>query len=157
MRVTPQPRREPMSPPTSESETDPAHEQRDPGDRGEHGVPVADELVDLLAHAEDLLAAFSILKSEIPRWLRRIRASASFWASPTLSGSALSDAFAGMALSGSGGIAPISAGIAEALITTALGLFVAVPAVWAFNYFNGKVSRRRRAGARRGSGGPSGG
>jgi biopolymer transport protein ExbB/biopolymer transport protein TolQ len=32
-----------------------------------------------------------------------------------------------------------SAGIAEALITTAFGLFVAVPAVWAFNYFNGKV------------------
>ena len=32
-----------------------------------------------------------------------------------------------------------SAGIAEALITTAFGLFVAVPAVWAYNYFGGKV------------------
>ncbi|PYP99492.1 MAG: flagellar motor protein MotA [Acidobacteria bacterium] len=40
---------------------------------------------------------------------------------------------------GSGGIAAISAGIAEALITTAFGLFVAVPAVWAYNYFAGKV------------------
>jgi len=49
------------------------------------------------------------------------------------------NAFAGMALTGSGGIAAISSGIAEALITTAFGLFVAVPAVWAFNYFNGKV------------------
>ena len=49
------------------------------------------------------------------------------------------NAFSGMALTGSGGIAAISAGIAEALITTAYGLFVAVPAVWAFNYFNGKV------------------
>jgi biopolymer transport protein ExbB/TolQ len=49
------------------------------------------------------------------------------------------NAFAGMALTGSGGIAAVSAGIAEALITTAFGLFVAVPAVWAFNYFNGKV------------------
>ncbi len=49
------------------------------------------------------------------------------------------NAFAGMALTGSGGIAAISAGIAEALITTAFGLFVAVPAVWAFNYLNGKV------------------
>jgi biopolymer transport protein ExbB/biopolymer transport protein TolQ len=49
------------------------------------------------------------------------------------------NAFSGMALTGSGGIAAISAGIAEALITTAFGLFVAVPAVWAFNYFNGKV------------------
>jgi biopolymer transport protein ExbB/TolQ len=49
------------------------------------------------------------------------------------------NAFSGMALTGSGGIAAISAGIAEALITTAFGLFVAVPAVWAFNYLNGKV------------------
>ena len=49
------------------------------------------------------------------------------------------NAFSGMALSGSGGIAAISAGIAEALITTAFGLFVAVPAVWAFNYLNGKI------------------
>ena len=37
------------------------------------------------------------------------------------------NAFGGMAVSGSGGIAAISAGIAEALITTAFGLFVAVP------------------------------
>lgn len=49
------------------------------------------------------------------------------------------NAFSGMALTGSGGIAAISAGIAEALITTAYGLFVAVPAVWAYNYFNGRV------------------
>ena len=49
------------------------------------------------------------------------------------------NAFSGMALTGSGGIAAISAGIAEALITTAFGLFVAVPAVWAYNYFTNKV------------------
>jgi biopolymer transport protein ExbB/biopolymer transport protein TolQ len=50
------------------------------------------------------------------------------------------NAFTGMAAGGgSGGLAAVSAGIAEALITTAFGLFVAVPAVWAFNYFNGKV------------------
>ena len=49
------------------------------------------------------------------------------------------NAFSGMALTGSGGIAAISAGIAEALITTAYGLFVAVPAVWAYNYFTGRV------------------
>jgi len=49
------------------------------------------------------------------------------------------NAFQGMATTGSGGIAAISAGIAEALITTAFGLFVAVPAVWAYNYFSGKV------------------
>jgi biopolymer transport protein ExbB/biopolymer transport protein TolQ len=49
------------------------------------------------------------------------------------------NAFSGMALTGSGGIAAISAGIAEALITTALGLMVAIIAVWAYNYFAGQV------------------
>ncbi|HSO40986.1 MAG TPA: MotA/TolQ/ExbB proton channel family protein [Labilithrix sp.] len=49
------------------------------------------------------------------------------------------NSFQAMASSGSGGLGTVSAGIAEALITTAFGLFVAVPAVWAFNYFNGKV------------------
>jgi biopolymer transport protein ExbB/biopolymer transport protein TolQ len=29
----------------------------------------------------------------------------------------------------------VGGGIAEALVTTALGLLVAVPAVWCFNYF----------------------
>jgi len=37
------------------------------------------------------------------------------------------------------GIAAVAGGIAEALITTAMGLFVAVPAVWAFNAFTNKV------------------
>ncbi|MHB0948431.1 MAG: MotA/TolQ/ExbB proton channel family protein, partial [Gemmatimonadaceae bacterium] len=40
------------------------------------------------------------------------------------------NAFTGMAASGSGGLASIGAGIAEALITTAFGLLVAIPAVW---------------------------
>jgi biopolymer transport protein ExbB/biopolymer transport protein TolQ len=49
------------------------------------------------------------------------------------------NAFRGMALTGSGGIGAVSAGISEALVATAFGLFVAVPAVWAFNYFITKV------------------
>src|ERR687886_123350 len=49
------------------------------------------------------------------------------------------NAFTGMAASGSGGLAAIGAGIAEALITTAFGLLVAIPAVWAYNYFQIKI------------------
>jgi biopolymer transport protein ExbB/biopolymer transport protein TolQ len=49
------------------------------------------------------------------------------------------NAFTGMAASGSGGLSAISAGIAEALVTTAFGLLVAIPAVWLFNYFQTKI------------------
>ncbi|HEV8335631.1 MAG TPA: MotA/TolQ/ExbB proton channel family protein [Candidatus Polarisedimenticolia bacterium] len=38
-----------------------------------------------------------------------------------------------------GGLAGVSLGIAEALITTALGLFVAIPATWAYNFISDKV------------------
>jgi biopolymer transport protein ExbB len=51
------------------------------------------------------------------------------------------NAFRGMAVTGSGGIAAVSAGIAEALVTTALGLFVAIPAAWMFNYFTNVLER----------------
>lgn len=51
------------------------------------------------------------------------------------------NAFRGMALTGSGGIGAVSAGISEALVTTALGLFVAIPAAWMFNYFQNKLER----------------
>lgn len=51
------------------------------------------------------------------------------------------NAFSGMATSGSGGIAAVSAGISEALVTTALGLFVAIPAAWMFNYFTNVLER----------------
>jgi biopolymer transport protein ExbB/biopolymer transport protein TolQ len=49
------------------------------------------------------------------------------------------NAFVGMADMGTGGLTAISAGIAEALITTAFGLLVAIPAVWFYNYFTNRV------------------
>ena len=49
------------------------------------------------------------------------------------------NAFRGMKNAESAGIAAVAGGISEALFTTALGLAVAVPAVWLFNYFTGKV------------------
>jgi biopolymer transport protein ExbB len=49
------------------------------------------------------------------------------------------NAFRNIAATGSGGMSVVSGGIAEALVTTALGIFVAIPAVAAFNYFTGKI------------------
>jgi biopolymer transport protein ExbB len=49
------------------------------------------------------------------------------------------NAFQGMKSEENAGIAAVAGGISEALVTTALGLFVAVPAVWAFNYFTNKI------------------
>ncbi|WP_437663214.1 MotA/TolQ/ExbB proton channel family protein [Sorangium sp. So ce1182] len=51
-------------------------------------------------------------------------------------------AFQQMAASGSGGLGTVSAGIAEALITTAFGLLVAIPAVMGYNYLQGWVDAR---------------
>jgi biopolymer transport protein ExbB/biopolymer transport protein TolQ len=52
------------------------------------------------------------------------------------------NAFQLMAEAGSGGLGTISAGIAEALITTAFGLLVAIPAVMAYNFLQGWVDAR---------------
>ena len=49
------------------------------------------------------------------------------------------NAFRGIAGAKSTGLAAVAGGISEALVTTAVGLFVAVPAVWAYNYFAGKI------------------
>ncbi len=48
------------------------------------------------------------------------------------------NAFQGIAATGSGGLGAVSAGIAEALVGTAIGLFVAIPAVW---FYNGLTTR----------------
>lgn len=49
------------------------------------------------------------------------------------------NAFEGIGKAGAGGIGAVAGGIAEALVTTAIGLFVAIPAVWFFNYFVNKA------------------
>lgn len=49
------------------------------------------------------------------------------------------NAFQGMKTEETAGIAAVAGGIAEALVATAFGLFVAVPAVWAFNIFTNKI------------------
>jgi len=49
------------------------------------------------------------------------------------------NAFVGISNQKATGLAAVAGGIAEALVTTAIGLFVAIPAVWMFNYFTNKV------------------
>ena len=52
------------------------------------------------------------------------------------------NSFTEMAEKGSGGLAVVSAGVAEALITTAFGLIVAIPALALYNYLQGYVDAR---------------
>jgi biopolymer transport protein ExbB/biopolymer transport protein TolQ len=49
------------------------------------------------------------------------------------------NAFKSISQSKSTGIGAVAGGISEALVTTAFGLFVAVPAVWVFNYFTNRI------------------
>src|SRR5450432_2837228 len=49
------------------------------------------------------------------------------------------NAFKSISNEKSTGLSAVSGGISEALVTTAIGLFVAIPAVWMFNYFTGKI------------------
>jgi biopolymer transport protein ExbB len=49
------------------------------------------------------------------------------------------NAFKGIQTQKSAGLGAVAGGIAEALVTTAIGLFVAVPAVWVYNYFTSKI------------------
>jgi biopolymer transport protein ExbB len=49
------------------------------------------------------------------------------------------NAFQGISQEKSTGLGAVAGGISEALVATAIGLFVALPAVWMFNYFNSQV------------------
>lgn len=47
--------------------------------------------------------------------------------------------FRGIDMEKSAAMGVMAGGIGEALVTTSLGLLVAVPAVWAFNYFTSRL------------------
>jgi len=49
------------------------------------------------------------------------------------------NAFRGIATEKSSGLSAVAGGISEALVTTAVGLLVAIPAVWMYNYFSNRV------------------
>jgi biopolymer transport protein ExbB/biopolymer transport protein TolQ len=50
------------------------------------------------------------------------------------------NAFKGISTEKSTGLGAVAGGISEALVTTAIGLFVAIPAVWMFNFFTEKIA-----------------
>src|SRR5450759_5835700 len=49
------------------------------------------------------------------------------------------NAFKGISTEKSTGLGAVAGGISEALVTTAIGLFVAIPAVWMYNFFTNKI------------------
>jgi biopolymer transport protein ExbB len=49
------------------------------------------------------------------------------------------NAFKGISTEKSTGLGAVAGGISEALVATAIGLFVAIPAVWMYNYFTNKL------------------
>jgi len=49
------------------------------------------------------------------------------------------NAFKSISTEKSTGLGAVAGGISEALVTTAVGLFVAIPAVWVYNYFTGRI------------------
>ena len=50
-------------------------------------------------------------------------------------------AFHTMGVTGQGGIGSVATGISEALVATALGILVAIPALWVFNYLTQRIQR----------------
>jgi biopolymer transport protein ExbB/biopolymer transport protein TolQ len=98
-----------------------------------------DDLVDTVRRAIQRATALTAndLKKGIPA-LATIGATAPFVG---LLGTVVGviNAFAGIGSTGSAGLGAVSAGISEALIETALGLVVAIPAVWIYNYFSGAL------------------
>jgi biopolymer transport protein ExbB len=98
-----------------------------------------DEIVDTVRRAIQRATALTSndLKKGIPS-LATIGATAPFVG---LLGTVVGviNAFQGIAATGSGGLGAVSAGISEALVETALGLVVAIPAVWLYNYFTGRL------------------
>jgi biopolymer transport protein ExbB len=96
----------------------------------------ADELSDLL---------YSLILEERLRFERLLGGMGSLANVATLLGllgtvTGLIKAFHNIAVTGSGGPAVVSGGIAEALITTAFGLFIGIPTLFCYNYFSKKAA-----------------
>lgn len=103
----------------------------------EHGS--ADQEIMREAIAQEVVVQTSMLQRNLPT-LATVASTAPYVG---LFGTVLGilDAFHTIATTGKTGASIVAGGISEALVTTALGLAVAIPAVMLYNYFNGVVNR----------------
>ena len=103
----------------------------------EHGS--TDEAIMREAIAQEVVVQTSLLQRNLPL-LATVASTAPYIG---LFGTVLGilDAFHTISVTGRTGASVVAGGISEALVATALGLGVAIPAVIAYNYFNGKVSQ----------------
>lgn len=105
---------------------------------GEHGLPIEGQIETAQRGCD---RASNIFMQEIKRGMTIMATVAT--SSPfiglfgTIAG--IINAFRGMALTGSGGIGAVAGGIAEALVTTAFGIGVAIIALWCYNGLNSKT------------------
>ena len=105
---------------------------------GEHGLSIEGQIE---SAQRGCTRASTIFMQELKRGLTIIATVAT--SSPfiglfgTIAG--IINAFRGMALTGSGGIGAVAGGIAEALITTAFGIGVAIIALWCYNGLNSRT------------------
>jgi len=96
---------------------------------------------DIEASKRALERAAAIVHSELKRGVSSLATIGSTAPFVGLFGTVLGiiNAFHGISTQKSTGLGAVAGGISEALVTTAFGLFVAIPAVWVYNYFSNKI------------------
>ena len=113
--------------------------------RGMDGAPMTPIWLHIYSIGGDLFAGFSLadqlatIKSPLYSVVEGICASAAPFIGLFGTVWGIMNSFRGMSLQGSAGIAAVAPGIAEALITTAAGIGVAIPAIVAYNLLNRRV------------------
>jgi biopolymer transport protein ExbB len=110
----------------------------------EHGGGPADEVVSSVTRALERGALYA--SGELRRGLSGLATVGSTAPFVGLLGTVagIISAFQAMAATGSGGLGSVSQGIAEALVTTAFGLLVAIPAVMMFNHLTTRVEEMQQ-------------
>ena len=105
----------------------------------ESGAPLAEAIRDAVERAKALKGA------ELSRGLSGLATIGSSAPFVGLLGTVIGiiNAFQGMNMTGNTGLETVAGGISEALVETAFGLIVAIPAVWTFNHFTNRLEAFR--------------